>query len=312
MIWLSVLLLIVSFGLLFYGAELSLESSEVVGKKLGLSPLLVGMLLVGFGTSLPEAFVGHIAAINNQGSIALGSLIGSNIANMLLILGVCSLFTNLLILEKGLRPQLIIHGLLGVALWFVVQSEKLTLISSLPLLLIIIIYMFFIFKEIKDNPPEEIDEVEAEKKNSAVVFVKMIIGFGLLFVGGELLIQNAVKVCVAIGIEEYVVSAILIAFGTSFPELVTSLMAATRGKDSNLIIGNIVGSNIFNCALIMGSLGIYDFDITQDLRVEVIALLVGSVFLVLLNLFKVNFNKLSGILFLLGYSSMVGFWLKLF
>lgn len=314
MIWAWTLLLIVSFGMLYYGAELSLDASEIIGKKLGLSPLLIGMLLIGFGTSLPEGFVGHIASYEGFGSVALGSLVGSNIANMFLILGISSLFTQLLILQKGLREQLVIHLLLGGVLWFVLKSERLTLISALPLLLIIVIYMYFIYQEVINNPPED-DEDEDEgpdKKSTGVIFLKMLFGFGLLFVGGELLVDNAIRVCQAFGIEEYVISAILVAFGTSFPELITSLMAAVKGKDSNLIIGNIVGSNLFNCALILGSLGIYNFEITKDLSYEVIALSIGAGFLVTLNLLKINFNKLSGFLFLGSYLFIVLHWLKVF
>jgi cation:H+ antiporter len=320
MIWIWVLLLIISFAMLYYGAELSLESSEVIGKKLGLSPLLVGMLLIGFGTSLPEGFVGHIAAFDGRGSIALGSLVGSNIANMLLILGVSSLFTQLLILEKGLKQQLVIHFFLGIALWFVLQAKSLTLLTATPLLVIIAIYMYFVYREVKHNPyvEEKLESEEPEnkeekkKKNTGVIFIKMLFGFGLLFIGGELLVDNAIKVCNFIGIEEYVISAILVAFGTSFPELVTSLLAALKGKDSNLIIGNIVGSNVFNCALILGSLGIYEFEITQNLQVEVIILLIGSGYLLFLNLFKINFNLFSGIIFLAGYSAAIIHWLKVF
>jgi cation:H+ antiporter len=312
MFWIWVLLLIISFVMLYYGAELSLDSSEVIGKKLGLSPLLVGMLLIGFGTSLPEGFVGHIAAYEGFGSVALGSLVGSNIANMFLILGVSSLFTNLLILEKGLKEQLVIHLLLGGALWFVLKSERLTLITALPLLLIIGVYMFFIYREVVNNPPEVEEDKEEEKKNTGVIFLKMLFGFGLLFVGGELLVDNAIKVCQVLGIEEYVISAILVAFGTSFPELITSLMAAVKGKDTNLIIGNIVGSNLFNCALILGSLGIYDFAITKDLTLELIILSIGAGYLVFLNLFKINFNKVSGFLFLASYLAIVLHWLKVY
>lgn len=311
MLSVAVLLLILSFAMLYYGAEFSLDASEIVGKKLGLSPLIIGMILVGFGTSLPEAFVGHIAALNQQGPIALGSLVGSNIANMYLILGLSSLFAILGLKSNSLRPQLFTHLLLGAALWIVLKQEVLTLLSALPLLFIILIYMFFIYREIKFNPQINTEE-DTQSYNMGLIFLKMLFGFGLLFIGGELLVKNATELCKAIGIDEYVISAILVAFGTSFPELVTSLMAAIKKKETDLIIGNIVGSNLFNCALILGSLGIYDFKITVDLSFEIISLLVGSALLVILNLFKINFNKLIGVSFLLLYGAVVGHWIKLF
>lgn len=309
MIWLAVLLLILSFAMLYYGAEFSLDASEIVGKKLGLSPLLIGMLLIGFGTSLPEAFVGHIAALNNQGSIALGSLIGSNIANMYLILGVSSMLATLGMFGNGLRAQLGVHLLLAAALWIVIQQKVLSLFSATPLLFIILVYLFFIYREFKHNPVKNEDEQE-QTKNVALVFFKMIFGFALLFVGGELLVKKSVEICSYIGIDEYVVSAILVAFGTSFPELVTSVIAALKKKETDLIVGNIVGSNLFNCALILGSLGIYDFSIDVDLNFEVMALGVGSIALVFLNMLKIDFNKLVGLFFLMLYGIVVSHWLK--
>lgn len=312
MLWLAILLLILSFAMLFYGAEFTLDASEIVGKKLGLSPLLIGMLLIGFGTSLPEAFVGHIAALNNQGSIALGSLIGSNIANMYLILGISSMIATLGLFGNGLRAQLGVHLLLAAALWIVIQQKALTLLNAVPLLFIVLVYMFFIYREFKFNPASEEEIKDENPQNIGLVFFKLILGFGLLFVGGELLVKKSVVVCNHIGIDEYVISAILVAFGTSFPEMVTAVMAALKKKETDLIVGNIVGSNLFNCALILGSLGIYDFDINVNLNFEVMALGFGSMLLVFLNLLKINFNKICGLFFLAMYSIVVAHWLKFF
>jgi cation:H+ antiporter len=138
----------------------------------------------------------------------------------------------------------------------------------------------------------------------------LIIGFIFLFLGGELLVKSGTQLTAAFGVSEYIVSVILLAFGTSFPELVTALLAAFKKKDTNLIIGNIVGSNLFNCALILGSLGIYELPLSGSYKFELIGLIGGAVILLALNIFKVNFSRIVGGFFLTAYSVIVLHWIK--
>lgn len=309
----------VSIVVLYFGAELTLDAAEKVGKRLGLSPLTIGMLLVGFGTSLPEFFVGHIAGMRGQPGIAMGSLIGSNIANMFLILGVCGLFSRLKVKGKILREYLFVHFFLAVCLTFVLTRDELTLLTAAPLLGLLFVYLFFIYKdmqrmkEFKENAELVVDpDAPRDKSDTAILVLKMNFGFALLYVGGELLVKGGTDFGLAIGISEYIISAIFIAFGTSFPELVTALMAAYKKKDTDMIIGNIVGSNLFNCAFIMGSLGIYEFPIEYSFKMELIALYIGSSALIILNFMKKDFYRFSGLLFLALYGVSVGYWLKVF
>lgn len=302
------LILVAAVAILFFGAELSLDSSEKVGKKLGLSPLLVGMLLVGFGTSLPEFFVGHIAGLSGKAGIAIGSLVGSNIANMCLILGVSGVLTSMQLSNKSLRNQLIIHIALGFILWFVLTRESLNIFTASPLILLCGVYLYILFIDMKKE--RHIHQEDDENFNAALVVIKLFAGFGMLFLGGELLVKSGTDLCNALGISEYIVSAIFLAFGTSFPELVTSVMAAVKKKETDLIVGNIVGSNMFNCAFILGSLGIYDFPLDQNFSIEIGALILGAVGLFLLAAMKKNFYRISGIIYLTGYASAVGYWLR--
>lgn len=301
-------LIIISIVILYFGAEFSLESSEVIGKKIGLSPLMIGMLLVGFGTSLPEFFVGHIAGVQGAAGIAVGSLVGSNIANMFLILGISGLLVNMNVSDKGIRKQLIVHFLLGLVLVYVLKQEFLNVITASPLIVICGLYLFLLLDDFKKSG-QEMQKDEVEFKPS-VVLVKLFGGFGMLYLGGELLVKGGTDLCLAIGISEYIVSAIFIAFGTSFPELVTSLMAAKKKKESDLIVGNIIGSNLFNCAFILGSLGIYEIKISGNYFYEMLAVSFGAGFLLFLSLIKKPFNKLGGIIFLSGYIGMIWVWIK--
>ncbi len=304
-----VLLLVLAIVVLFFGAEFSLDASEKVGKKIGLSPLAIGMLLVGFGTSLPEFFVGHIAGINGKMDIAIGSLVGSNIANMFLILGFCGLFVNMKLDNIKLRHQFIVHFVLGLLLVWVLSQSHLNIYTASPLILLAASYLLLLYKDLKDE--KQVYDDDLSDFNPIKEVVKVFFGFGMLYLGGELLVKAGTDLCSILGISEYIVSAIFIAFGTSFPELVTSLLAAYKKKDTDLIIGNIIGSNLFNCALILGSLGIYDFRITANYNFELSFLIAGSFFFILLNLLKIQFNKIIGIFFLLGYGTIVSSWLSL-
>ena len=306
---LSIFLLILAVVILYFGAEFSLDASEKVGKRLGLSPLMIGMLLVGFGTSLPEFFVGHIAGVQGKAGIAVGSLVGSNIANLLLILGVSGLFVNLNVSDLSLRKQLIIHLILGVLLFFVLRQNELNILTASPLIILCGIYLYVLFLELKNNKdPESKDESDFKPH---IILVKLVGGFGMLYLGGELLVRSGSDLCLYLGMTEYVVSAIFIAFGTSFPELVTSILAAVKKKDSELIIGNIVGSNLFNCAFILGSLGIYNFSLDGNYNFELINLGIGSFVLLFLSYTKLSFGKITSIFFFIGYGVVVSYWLGL-
>lgn len=312
----SSFIIIAAIIVLYFGAEFTLHASEVIGRRLGLSPLVIGMVLIGFGTSLPEFFVAHIAAAKGDSGLAMGSLIGSNIANLFLILGLSGLFASLGVHGKSLREHLFIHLILGFVLVYVLNQPVLSILVCIPLLILLIVYLYFIFQDMKREKIKNLEKKLAEhhlpeeKDNMAVLIVKMILGFIMLYIGGELLVKGGTDLGLRLGISSYIISSIFVAFGTSFPELVTAILAAVKKKDTDLIIGNIVGSNLFNCAFILGSLGFYNFQITQDFNTEMIALVVAPLFLVLLNLFKKNFYRVSSISFLIGYGYIVSYWLK--
>lgn len=312
---LSILFILVAIVLLYYGAEFSLDASEVIGQILGLSPLAVGMLLIGFGTSLPEFFVGHIAGIKGESGIALGSLVGSNIANIFLILGVSGFIARLSTSGESLREHLFVHLLLCVALFFVLSQSTLTLLTAIPLLMVLCTYLFFIYKDMARSKERargsEAKTFSIKKRQAAMLSFKLILGFLFLYIGGELLVKGGSDLGVSAGVDTYIISSIFIAFGTSFPELVTAIMAALKKKDTDIIIGNIIGSNVFNCAFILGSLGIYEFSISSEYRVELYTLLGGALFLLVLTFFKKGFHRISSVLFLATYLFVIGSWLDI-
>lgn len=305
----QVVILLLSIVALYFGAELALEAAEKIGLYFGMSPLVIGLVLIGFGTSLPEFFVSQIACINNEPGIALGNIIGSNIANLFLIMGISGLLTPLFILQKGIIRQLWIHLALTATLIFVIFYLGVSPLASVVLILFFTFFLWDTFREMKKERHLRADSDEEDvEKLEAVIFGKLIIGFVLLYFGGDYLVSSGSAVGKILGVPSYVISAVFVAFGTSFPELITALVACFKKKNTDLITGNIIGSNIFNVAFVMGSIGVYDIKIVQDFRVEMAVLSGAAIFLLALTFLKKNFNRFGGIVFLSSYVGIVYHW----
>lgn len=308
---LQVIILILSIIALYFGAEFALDGAEKIGLFFGFSPLVIGLILIGFGTSLPEFFVSQIACLNGEPGIALGNIIGSNIANLFLILGVSGILTPLFILQKDIKRQLWIHLALTALLSGIVLFFNVTPLVTVVLFLFFSFFLWDVFNEMKKERklrnPEDEDEEKVEKLE-LMIFGKLIAGFTLLYIGGEYLVSSGSQLGRLLGVPAYVISAVFVAFGTSFPELVTALIACVKKKNTDLITGNIIGSNIFNVAFVMGSIGIYDVPIKQSFQMEMGVLGFASLFLLALVFLKKNFGKIGGGIFLGAYTYIVYFW----
>lgn len=307
---LQAILLVLAIVVLYFGAEFALDSAEKVGRYFGFSPLVIGLLIVGFGTSLPEFFVSHLACYRGHSEIALGNIVGSNIANLFLILGVSGSMTTLFVLRREITLQFFIHVLLTISLIGVLQYGHLNMITFGVLGVFFVSYLWYTFREMRKQRAHLTEEDHLEEKLGFMTVAKLILGFVLLYAGGELLVSSGSKIGTMLGVSSYIISAIFIAFGTSFPELVTALIACLKKKNTDLITGNILGSNIFNVAFVMGGLGFYDIKITQNFNVEMITLGLAALFLMMLPLIKKNFGRPAGALFLFSYGFVVYHWIS--
>jgi cation:H+ antiporter len=307
--YLQVFLLIIAVAVLYYGAEFTLESGEKIGRYFGLSPLVIGLLIVGFGTSLPEFFVSQLACIRGESPIALGNIVGSNIANLFLIMGISGLFVTLHILRKEIFDQLIYHIVLTGLLAFALMQKSFTLLSAFSLLIFFSFYLYKTFAEMKKQRHLKAHDPDDEVKELRFLDgVLLVVGFGLLYGGGELLVYSGTELGKSLGISTYVISAVLLAFGTSFPELMTAMLACYKKKNTDLITGNILGSNIFNVAFVMTSIFPYKISYGRDYKVELIILGSAAIFLFTLSALKKNFTRISGILFCSSYIGIVYYW----
>lgn len=300
----QVLLLLLSFALFLIGGECVLNSSVRIGRFFHLPPLAIGLIIIGFGTSLPELFVCQVASFRGHETIALGNILGSNIANIFLIMGLMGILAPLG-LDGKIRLQLFWHLAITLLFALALSIGQFNYLTATPLLLAFVLYLMFVLKG-KKFPPQA---HEGSVRVGPMDFIKLLLGFAFLYGGGELLVFSGSALAAMAGISEYIISVIFIAFGTSFPELAIALLAYFRKKSGDLITGNLIGSNIFNASFIMGSLGGYDISIPPLYSLEQGLLLFAALFLLALTFLKQSFQRPVGPLFLIIYACMVYAWI---
>lgn len=236
---------------LYFGAEWLLRGAIGVAQKLAIPTLLVSLVIVGFGTSMPELLVSLRAALSGSSDIALGNVVGSNTANILLIVGVCALIYPISTWDKGVKRDT--YVMLGSAalLLALVQFEFIGRAAGLLMTMLLIGYVVYAYMQGRGTADVADDELKDEHLGNGLMTA--LIGGGLitLFVGAELLVRGATSLARDFGISEAVIGLTVVAVGTSLPELATGIMAALR-RHSDVMIGNIVGSNIFNILFILG------------------------------------------------------------
>lgn len=307
---LQVLLLMVSLFIIYYGAEFTLQAAGKIGLALGLSPLLIGIVIVGFGTSLPELFVSQFASYRGDQDLALGNILGSNIANLFLILGLASLILPLKLNDQLIQGQLVLHFFVTVLFAGILISGSFVWWGALGLALFMSLYLYFSFSK-REMAERVAEEVGIRPRLHLKSVLLLILGFVGLFGGSELLVFSAGNLALLLGVSSFVIAAILIAFGTSLPEFIMVIIIARKKMSSDLIIGNIVGSNAFNIGFVFLSLYFYQLRFTTSYILEVSALICASCLLLLFALSRVKFLALSrsvGVFFLMVYIGICAFW----
>ncbi len=314
--FISAFFLVLSLVILYIAAELSLSGAEKIGRAMHLSPLAIGMLLVGFGTSLPEFFVSHIASYKGDYGIALGNIVGSNLANIFLILGVSACFVALRFQGKEAFYNLSLHLIMSLLLAIVLYFSWINIFSGLLFLILFFLFLHGVYQQAKKTRQQkkQIQTTEGAStsfswKSSFWESGKVLLGLAGLYAGGELLTVHGSLLAKFMGVPSYIISVIFVAFGTSFPELATSLIAIYRKKDTELIMGNIIGSNLFNVCFILGTCSFYSFPLTQTYLMESLGIVGSALLLFLLYLFKSALFRFWGFVFLVAYGAFVWFWL---
>lgn len=317
------ILIAAGLTLLFLGGEALVRGSVTISKRLGISAILIGVVVVGFGTSTPELLVSVQASLAGQPDIALGNVVGSNIANVLLILGLAAVITPIICKDKAIRRDAFAVVMATLVLFGLSYWQVISQITGGLMVLALIGYLVYSYRsEQRDKralaaaapagvEPETTHEQGAEEFASKmglwVSILMSIVGIAMLVFGANFLVEGASNVARSFGIPEAVIGLSLVAVGTSLPELVTAISAALK-KNSDVIIGNVLGSNLFNILSILGITALIKpvpltgqiaaFDIPFALGIAIASL--GIIFL-----FK-KFGRLTGALFILTYAIYIG------
>lgn len=314
----SIVLIIIGFVLLIKGADFLVEGSSNVAKRFHIPEIIVGLTIISIGTSMPELFVSITSALDGYPDMAIGNVIGSNIVNLLFILGLSSIIKSVAFKRETRLIEIPICLFVSIAFMIICnigqdvsRLDGIILIALFILFIIYTIVMAFKGEEF-DKEDDNVEEEKEAKKGSTLKDVLFIVlGIVALKVGGDLAVDNAVNVAKILGLSEKIISITILAIGTSLPELVTSVSAAIKGK-SDIAIGNILGSNIFNMLLIIGTSSlikpiVYNMSYNKDL----IILIAGTAILSLFPLIppKNKMSRMNGVIYVIMY---LGYMVSLF
>jgi cation:H+ antiporter len=253
------LLIALGLALLVAGAELLVRGASVLATRMGVSPLVVGLTVVAFGTSSPELAVSLSAVANDQPGLVLGNAIGSNIFNALCILGLSAMVSPLIVSQKLIRVDVPIMIAASLALWLMLRDTTLGRADGIILVAGIFAYTVFAIRTSRRESKAVADEYaqaapQPTKHSITVSIILITVGLGACVLGARWLVSGAVSVATKLGVSELVIGLTIVAAGTSLPELATSIVAAVRGQ-RDIAVGNVIGSNIFNILGILGLAG---------------------------------------------------------
>lgn len=320
---LTYIMLIVGFFFLVKGADWFVGGCSSVAKLLHVPTIIIGLTIVAFGTSAPEAAVSITAALKGSNDIAIGNVVGSNFFNLLVVVGLCAVIKPMKISKDILKkefPQSILVGvlllILSLDMWiFKAPSNTIGRIDGLILLILFAGFVFIqvrnalkAMKSSKNNADGlvlEAAEVEVHTLSPLKSILFIIIGLALVIAGGDFVVDSATAIARSFGLSEAFIGLTIVAFGTSLPELVTSIVAAKKGEN-DLALGNVVGSNIFNILLVLGaSAAVHPVTVAMDSIYDLIILTVVSLITYGFARIKFEINRLEGVLMVAMYAAYV-------
>lgn len=307
------ILLIVGLGVLLLAANYLVDSSVAIAQRAKISNFIIGLTIVGIGTSAPELFVSVSSALSNSGDIAMGNVIGSNIANIFLILGVTAIIYPFAIerLQRNRDIPFLILATIFVTLIANdsivpgIKENKLNTLDGIVLLLCFIAYMSWVIVQKGKDPKKAMQEADEEAKSSltgkspwllwGIAIVSLV---GLIY-GGNLFLDSAKNLAAAWGMSDAVIAITIVAVGTSLPELVTAIVAASK-KNPQLALGNVIGSNLFNLMFILGTAStVKSMTFVSINVIDYLVMFIGAImlFVVVFTFKKDKFDRIEGVIF---------------
>ena len=290
----NIILLVLGFILLLKGADWFVDGSSSIASRFGIPQLIIGLTIVAMGTSLPEAFVSITAALKSNAAITIGNVVGSNILNVGIILGITALIRPLHIQNSTIKYEMPFMILVTLVLILLGINTTISRLDGMIMWLFFLGYLYYIFKMSKN----QMEETEIKKTNP--LFIPL--GLVCLMVGSNFAVDAATNIAISLGVSQRFIGLTIVALGTSLPELVTSVTAARKGN-ADIAIGNIIGSNIFNILFVVGSSALitpvpFESHFIID---SFVAILIGLVLYLCTKKTRV-LDKKTGILLLVTYS----------
>lgn len=299
-ILLQIILLCVGFFMLVKGADLFVDGSSGIATKFKIPQLVIGLTIVAMGTSAPEAAVSITAALKGNADITVGNIVGSNILNILIILGISALITPLMVAKSTIKAEIPFMILITFLLLGVGYDGTIGLLEGIILLVVFLIYLGYLFLlalKDRDKADEDIKEISVAK-----ALIWTVVGLFLIVFGSNVTVDAATKIAQVLGLSERFIGLTIVALGTSLPELFTSVSAARKGN-ADIAIGNIVGSNIFNILFVIGvSASIIPVPFAVGFRFDTIVAVVAAVLLLVCSLKDNQLKRWAGPVFLLTYA----------
>lgn len=299
------LLLFLGFVLLLYGGKFLVKGGVALAERFNVSSLVIGLTVVSIGTSAPELFVSLIAAIKGHPEVAIGNVIGSNIANISLVLALTAILIPIPVRSNSVKIDAPFMLFISLLFWAFIYNLQLLRWEGIVFLVLIVLYIIGLLKYSRNKNIKVDDVISSNKKASLIkTIVMLVLAYVGLAFGSDLLVDNASIIAINFGVSERVIAITIVAFGTSLPELTTSLLAALKGE-MDISIGNIIGSNIFNILVVLGVTGIIK-PISVDagfLQFDIIWMFATSVvlFFFILPFKGGKMTRIKGVVFFISY-----------
>ena len=305
-ILIQVVLLLVGFVFLIKGSDFFVDGASSIASLLKIPTIIVGLTIVALGTSAPEAAVSITSSLTGSNALAVSNVIGSNLFNMLMVIGISALLSNLVMEKSVLEKDL--PFLVGITLlWaiFIIVGWDITNIEGIILLIILVAYIsLLVYNTRKSGEATEVEEPKFTLPKS-IIFI--LVGLAGIVLGGDLVVDSASAIAIALGMSETLVGLTIVAIGTSLPELVTSITALRKGENQ-LVIGNVIGSNIFNILFVLGaSSAISAIPLDSSMLIDVLFMLAVTVLCFIFGKTQEKYDKKEGVILIVLFVVYMAF-----
>ncbi len=306
----NIVFIAIGFFMLMLGAQWLVDGASTFARKYHIPEIIIGLTIVSIGTSMPELMVSLTSAIGGHADISIGNVIGSNLCNLMLILGLTSLIVPL-VFSKTTKKYDIPIMIFSTVIVFLVANigETISRVDGLLLSIVFIVFILYTIKLAQKSMSNNTSKSNVTKKDLGISILKVILGIILLKYGADISVDNAVSIAKVLGVSEKVIGVTIVAIGTSLPELITSVVAGIKGE-IDIAIGNIVGSNIFNLLFILGvSSIITPISYSLSYNTDFLLLIFVSFLLLAFAYFgrKNTMTRLNGVIYLLIYSGYIAY-----